>query len=159
MKNGISTLVLILSCVQAFADNSYRVPTTPELEAAAKFALPVVSFNQSSDQYVFSYVLPVDLAAGKSYVHQFTGPVRENQGRIYLTGEQGEAVCTRAESQLTCEVSYNQPYASRQELVNYLGAKYQDQPELAKKLLDVAMNFQNDPFGVIEMTLVEEAPY
>lgn len=155
MKSRILALILVLSGAQALAANSYRVPTTPDLEAFARFEMPYLSFNRIDNQYVLSYILPLDLAAGKSSLHEFTGTIGENTGNtLRLSGAPGTATCIRAEAQLTCDINYSQNYANSQELEAYLGAKYHDQPELMQKILNLAVSFQNDPFGVIEMTLI-----
>ena len=80
---------------------SYVVPTSPDLAAAAIFAVPEVDWTVSDGIVTLHYDLPVGLVGGDLSI-AFTGPLASGATSARLTGANGTSTCTASGTVVSC---------------------------------------------------------
>jgi hypothetical protein len=109
-------LPLTIGCVEAAEDppsgdpmpassgsfaGSYRVPTSPELEAAAIFEVDHIDWTVAGGVATLHYELPVGLVGGELEV-TLQGPISDGDVEVQLTGAQGTGTCTADGTVVSC---------------------------------------------------------
>ncbi|CAN5915477.1 hypothetical protein BH11MYX2_BH11MYX2_40420 [soil metagenome] len=134
---------------------TYTVPTDPQLEAAATFAVDRVRWELSGTALQLDYDLPIGLVGGSVRV-RLTGTLAAGAKTLELTGELGTGTCTAVGAVVTCreDLAGIGPMPISSEVVAQRAANEYAGP--ASDRISVANIFGSDPIGFV--TLDTSAP-
>ena len=164
----VATLALVAGCASDLQTSTdalpivtgsyvghYRVPTVPELAAAASFQVDHVDWTVVDGIATLHYDLPDGLVGGKLSI-KLAGPISTNSPQATLSSEQGMGTCVAAGTTITCREEFADlgvlPISAA--LVEQVAAQQYTGP--AADRLAVAGVFSSDPIGFVDFDL--EAP-
>jgi hypothetical protein len=141
-----------LPTTSAVFAGQYRVPTSPELEAAAVFPVAEITWTVLDGVATLHYDLPVGLVGGVLEV-DLSGPIDASGAEASLTGEVGTGTCVAADGAFACREVFtglgSLPISMA--VVEQVAAT-----EYAGAVADrraVASQFASDPIGIAEVSL------
>jgi hypothetical protein len=131
---------------------SYEVPTTPNLESAAMFAVDHIDWTVAGSVATLHYDLPLGLVGGKVEV-TLSGQLEPGATTLTLTGAVGTGSCVATASTITCREQFTNLGAlpistavvEQQASLGYAG------PVMHR--LQVANQFASDPIGIAYIDL------
>lgn len=126
----------------------YSVPVTKELEPYASYPLSEVCWYGDGHKVALGYTLPQELTGVKSDMIFLTGE-DTGQDSFKLTGDHGDATCSRGDSlSIKCVVSYQNLTFDADGVKKTLQNEFSDPFEISQRLA-VANHFGGEPIGVI----------
>jgi len=131
---------------------TYDVPTvTPDLAAAAHFAVAEVGWEVVGTTARLAYRLPVDLV-GKTVRVDFVGTIDPATGVASLTGPAGTSQCTVTPTSLTCQETMRGLLPLQPDLQVVANRAAASGQTIAQRV-QVAQVFSTDPIGVVKADL------
>lgn len=132
--------------------SAYRVPVSPELEAAATFTVDHVEWTVAGDLATLHYNLPDGLVGGKLDV-TFTARIAPGATSVELTGAQGRGTCVATATSLVCHEVFANLGALPIDpaIVDQMAALEYSGPLIDRQR--VASQFASEPIGFVELAL------
>ena len=131
---------------------AYRVPVSPELEAAATYPVDHVDWTVAGGVATLHYDLPVGLVGGELDV-TLSGPVTPGAATITLTSLDGTGTCEADGTVVTCFEDFADlgPLPISMAVVEEVAAREYAGPVEDRRA--VAVSFGSDPIGIVTFDL------
>jgi hypothetical protein len=135
----------------------YRVPTSPELAAAALYAVDHIDWTVAAGAVTLHYKLPPALVGGVIDL-TLAGPISDGMTQVDVAGAPGVGTCVATTSTITCREEFSDlgvlpismPVVESLAALQYAGP--------ASDRVSVAMTFASDPIGFVEIDLSSPVP-
>lgn len=133
-------------------NGTYRVPTSPDLAAAASFSVDSVDWEIEGSQVTLHYNLPEGLVGGRIGV-TLRGTIAPGAKDVTLTSAQGTGRCVATATTITCREEFADlgvlPISA--DVVTQVAMKEFPGPVALRT--HVSSVFSSDPIGFVELDL------
>jgi hypothetical protein len=133
-------------------NGTYRVPTSPDLAAAASFSVESIDWEVEGSQVTLHYNLPEGLVGGRLGV-TLRGTIAPGAKDVTLTSAQGTGRCVATATTITCREEFADlgilPISA--EVVTEVAMKEFAGPVALRT--NVSTVFSSDPIGFVELDL------